>query len=197
MRKILIVDDRIQRQMEFLPGQAEDVKKIDAMPQVRNAVGDQYTKFIDDIENNNLIEILGYDLWVFHRSLLVTRKLLNKVQGLAKEHGKALILFSGGVTFSTYSQGEFPLLILNSQGFYSDRLIGFLKKFSEDADTKIIEVIYGENWQLTYLFKYRQILQGVVYPGNARETMEELESALGELDLPAVNKKIDNILLGI
>ena len=61
----------------------------------------------------------------------------------------------------------------------------------------MIEIVYGENWQLSYLFKYRQVLDQVPYPGRPERNKDELEQVLGKLSIDEVNDKIFEILQGI
>ncbi|RZJ88471.1 MAG: hypothetical protein EOO20_13545 [Chryseobacterium sp.] len=194
MRKILIIDERSQRQLEFLPGKQKDLDKIAQLQFVENKIFDEFNAFMKALHKGNFDELLSYELWIIHRSLLVKEKLLNEIQLLAKKHKKSLILFSGSVSTHTFSQSDFPFLIMNSKNLYSERLIPFIMKFANDEKTTLVELIYGKNWKLTYLFKYRQVLQGVIYPGNMQETTDELESILGELTIEQVEQQISETL---
>jgi len=196
MKRIIIVDDRIERQSQFLPNGDEDVILLNKLPYVENKVGQKYNSLIEALLEGNESELLEYDLWIFHRSLLVKKKMLLKIQELAKKNKRPLILFSGGITYSSYSESDFPFLIMNSQVFYSEKLFPFLDKYA-NAGGRLIEIVYGENWQLSYLFKYRQVLDQVPYPGRPERNKDELEQVLGKLSIDEVNDKIFEILQGI
>jgi hypothetical protein len=194
MKKILLVENRQSRQEQFLPNGAADVEKMKELPNLKNIIGDSFTDFIDMVkQSDKLDELLPYDLLIFHRSVLGEHKLLNKIQSFAKENSKNLIYFSGGITQNIYSEDEFPFLLINSKDFYSPNLISFFVKYSE-SKINLLWLLYKDNWLLTYLYKYRQILLGVKFPGG-EETKDLIESIIGKKDLKEINKMLEEIYL--
>lgn len=194
MKKILIADDRILRQSQHLPNGEVDVAKIAKLKHVANMVGVSFDQFLAEMAEANFNELVSCDIWIMHRSFLIDNGLLTKIQALANEHDKTLVLFSGSITQNSYSKDSHVLLSMNSKTLYSDNLIPFLEGYVTEQPSDVLMLIYGKNWQLSTLLKYRHILSGAEYPGKDGEAQDELEQLLGIMSLKQVNEKITEIL---
>lgn len=194
MKKILIADDRVKRQSQHLPNGEEDVARIAALKHVGNKVGVLFDQFLATMADGNFSDLLSYDIWIMHRSFLIENGLLAKIQALAKEYDKTLVLFSGGITQNSYSRDGHVLLSLNSKTLYSDNLIPFFESYVTDQPSDVLTLIYGKNWQLSSLLKYRHILSGADYPGQTGEAQDELEHLLGKMSHQQLNERITEIL---
>jgi hypothetical protein len=193
MKKILLVEDRQERQSQFLPNHEQDMKELESMSDLKMIRGEAFTNFIEELATeSDLTKLLNYDLLIFHRSAIAKKGLVSKINEYVQKNKKSLIYFSGGITQNVYSESNYPFLLINSKDFYSNRLITFLQKYSA-GNTKLLWLLYGDNWQLTYLLKYRELLNGTVYPGNPIENREELESIIGKPTISDLNMKIDEI----
>jgi hypothetical protein len=193
MKKILLLEDRQERQLQFLPNHEEDLKELESLPHLEMIKGQAFTKFIEELAAEaDLSKLLNYDLLIFHRSAIAKKGLVSKINEYVQKNKKSLIYFSGGITQNVYSQLDYPFLLINSKDLYSNRLILFLRKFSTE-NIKLLWILYGDNWQLTYLLKYRELLNGTVYPGDPIENREELESIIGKPTIDELNMKIGEI----
>lgn len=154
--KILFLEDRPERQKLFLPEKEKDVEILKAIREIYMPEGVECKKIIFDINNADYIISNDTKLIIIHRSALNTRGLqyLNKV---CSEKKIKLICFSGGISQQIYNTERFEYLNINSSDFYNKELIPFLKKFVITPDLNLLEVT-NENWELSYLFLARQII---------------------------------------
>lgn len=185
MRKILIVDDRVERQKSQLG--ENDFEELKTIPGV---------KLMYELPAE---EALGeYSLLAFHLSYLKQEKRLGEIQSYVQREGKQLILFSGGIAQHQFSE-KGRRLTLNSRDFYSSQLIPFLKDFlKEDANDRLIKLLYGENWKLPLLVRFRHLLwqygdlNGDLN-GDLQEEIGALMALLGEAvkDEKSLNEEIE------
>src|SRR5690606_24737284 len=68
---------------------------------------------------------------------------------------KSLIFFSGGISYSFYSDESFPYLNINAGDFYSDKLKLFLNYFEKTREVNIPLLQFGEKWELNKLLNFR------------------------------------------
>jgi len=145
MKKVLIIEDRTQRQEQFL---SHTGIKLNEYNFVENKTGISYTKFKENILAD--ISILNkYEVIISHRSAFEQDnvRILDLIKQHCKNENKYLILFSGGITTSYYGKEPYEQLSLNSKDFYSQNL----KLFLDEVDSNNINLLllaFGKKWKL-------------------------------------------------
>jgi hypothetical protein len=193
MKQVLFIEDRPKRQVQFLPNGEDDLKKIKEIKGVDLKKEEECKEIFESVNNGDTNEIEGYDLLLFHRSAL-KQKGLNTLREYCKENYTPLILFSGGVSQFNFQNEEFPFLILNSKDFYSPRLIEFLENFVNDQVENIPELL-GDNWKLSFLMKYRNLLFIDEEKGEREEEIDRLKEFLGDKSVKDLNTEIREQIL--
>ncbi len=157
MKAILLIEDRFQRQKVFF-NNYEDLNEIEGLyNSIDNKENQALVSQLTTIDECNRL-LRGYHLIILHRSYIDNSK-INTVEKYAKNNNKDLILFSGGIDQSSYSkEDESQILLINSKDFYSDNLIPFLKGYISGDVNNLLYLLYGDNWRLPYLLRYRQLL---------------------------------------
>jgi hypothetical protein len=159
MKKVILFENRPERQKIYLPNGENDVDKLRAF---------EFLTFYDDkfhgklISNSDFDFLEEFDLLIFHRSYLVEFKngsKLNPIFNFCKQNSKDLILFTGGVNGSSYlNEGDFQGLTISAKEFYTS-LIKFLETYSKnDANTNLLELKYGEKWEKVFMLQLRELL---------------------------------------
>ena len=149
MKKILLIEDRFQRQALFMRE-----TKIDL---------EQYSHILDNVSNGdevNLFELTikgefdyaKYDYVLCHKSIFNgdNSQFISLLKKHTQENNISLILFSGGVSVNYYSSNPHEVLELNSKTFYSQNLKLFLDAI-EKGNENILMLCYGQNWKLSIL----------------------------------------------
>jgi hypothetical protein len=158
MKKILIVEDRPERQEQYIPEGELGVKRLSQLESVTNIAGGvgctQHLKTLKT-STNALDE---FDLLIYHRSALSSSGVINEVNQYCKDTGKPLIHFTGGANNITYLDDKFEYLLLSSRIFYSEKLFQFIDLFQKEEDLPLIRFAYGENWKLYYYLELRDML---------------------------------------
>jgi hypothetical protein len=202
MKAILLIEDRYQRQKVFF-NNYEDLNEIEGL-----------NNSIDNKENQALVgglttidecnRLLGdYHLIILHRSYIDNSK-INTVEKYAKNNNKDLILFSGGIDQSNYSkEEESQILLINSRDFYSDNLIPFLNGYISGDINNLLYLLYGDNWRLPYLLRYRQLLVNQKYGDKIGEDINEeefytikevLNYADKDIPIEKINNEVNSII---
>lgn len=147
MKKILLVEDRTQRQKLFMEDTKIDLARYSSI--LDNFIDKKYDEFVVKIQDDNF-ELDNYDVIISHKSAFkdFNESILSKLENHCKENDKVLVLFSGGIDANYYLKDDnFELIELNSKTFYSE----FLKLFLEDVqDGNLHPLIlcYGTKWKL-------------------------------------------------
>lgn len=169
MRKVIIIDDRVERQKQYLSD--KDLQSLSAMDGV--TLSYQISR---DLES-----YAGYDLLAFHRSALVERNMLSAVIDYCKRNGKYLVTFSGGINNNNFYTNHY--IELNSKTFYRmDRLTAFLQDFcQENGDVHILRLVYGDNWLMPFMVKYNHLKwqYGDAMPRKVADQFYDLEDLIG------------------
>jgi len=194
MRRVLFIDDRPNRQIQSLPNGLDDFITIQGIKGVDVLDSERIVLLLKAINSGIIDGLINFDLLIFHRSSL-SQKGIDTVRKLCKNSNISFILFSGSLSPNTYFKQPFPLLVLNSKDLYSDKLIPFLISFSNDKVKSITELLYGENWELPLLMRYRQLINKIEdendLPISMEEALDSLIDIFGKLDLPKLNKLIN------
>ena len=171
MSKILIVDDRVNRQeQQFGEKNVEEISNYcDNLTSLPGFEKESNYDFKNKLKEYSLIAI--------HLSWLKENKIQNEIIDFAKNNKKYLIVFSGGI--SQTNMIEKNILFLNSKDFYSENLVTLVK--SEIDDKCLYKILYGDKWELCLLFRYRQILwlypeRSIIYEMQNYDLLSELEN---------------------
>jgi len=147
MKKILLVEDRTQRQKLFMEDTKIELNRYNNI--LDNFIDEKYDEFVVKIQDDNF-ELDNYDVIISHKSAFKdsNESILSKLENHCKENSKVLVLFSGGIDANYYlKDGNFELIELNSKTFYSE----FLKLFLEDVENGTLHPLilcYGTKWKL-------------------------------------------------
>jgi len=194
MRKVLLIEDRPRRQLQFLTETQFD--SLNEIENLNTPNADECVKFIARI-NEQDANLKQYDLIIVHKSSLNQTGLtfLNSIK-------KDLILFSGGLSQIVYQFEDFPMLSVNSTDLYNSNFVEFLKKYIEGNVNSLSELVYGEKWKLNILLRYRMLKTKSEKSMDdyekieLEEQMELLKTAIE--DFPEdVNKEIDRQIIAI
>jgi hypothetical protein len=169
MRKVIIIDDRVERQKQYLSD--KDLQSLSAIDGV--VLCYQICMELDSYND--------YDLLAFHRSALVERNILSAVVDYCKKNGKYLVTFSGGINNNNFYTDHY--IELNSKTFYRiDRLKAFLQDFCQgDGDVHILRLVYGDNWLMPFIVKYNHLRwqYGDAMPQKVADQFYDLEDLIG------------------
>jgi len=157
LKKILLVEDRPERQEQYIPEGKEGVQKLMNIKGLSCLIGHDCKTHLETLKTNTSI-LDEFDLLIYHRSALDKLGLTNKVNEYVKNKKKPLIHFTGGENNVIYSTEGFEYLLLSSRIFYSDKLYDFIDKFQLEEQIPLIRFVYGDNWKLSYFLKLRAML---------------------------------------
>lgn len=196
MKKVILFENRPSRQEIYLPNGKNDVDKLRTY---------EFLALYDETEHSKLIsngdfEFLDeFNLLIFHRSYLVEFKngsKLNPIFNFCKQHSKDLILFTGGVSGSTYLQeGNFQSLTISAKDFYSN-IIDFLPSYSLSEERKnLLGLKYGEKWEGIFMLQLRELLTMVSQDDqNELKVLERVNYLVDLLGLTSLTSDYGEIL---
>lgn len=189
-KKILLIEDRPGRQSQFL--NKEQIKLLKSLEYLNMPVEDKCREWLNNINLKNVEYINDYSLVIIHKSSLKSNGLA-ELREICKKEKIDLILFSGGLSQVVYQTSEFQFLSINSSALYSDKLIEFLKSYSRGKTTRLLELVYGSQWKLENLLRYRQLKTRYEAELNL-EVKYELEDQLSILEqtIKSEVKNLDN-----
>ncbi|MBU0487536.1 MAG: hypothetical protein KKD31_06240 [Bacteroidetes bacterium] len=196
MKKIILIEDRKERQKEFLSESTlMELKNIEELFLPEEA---DCTRILSSINAKEMESLESYSLIIVHASRLDTNgfKALEEYCGKGKKY---LILFSGGFSQTIYQEANFKLLRANSKDFYSDKLLQFLRKFIEQETVHLTELVYGDSWKLSFLLHYRHN-KGILKnsPNGRRELeLEEFGHSFNFDQINDIDKDINERILGL
>ena len=188
MKKVLFIEDRPNRQKQYFS------KKINALKQISCVDIKEFNEGAEIIENINLgssTNLEVYNLFIFHRSAF-SQKGLNTLNNYCKKNNKELVFFSGGISQTTFTALPFVLLNINSKEFYTDKLLNFLEKYCNNESKHILQLYYGDNWELPLLLRYRQLIG--LSDENFEKDIENIEDIIGKDNLINIDNKINKII---
>lgn len=139
MFKILLIEDRIERQKLF----SEDS-------------GFDFDKYIDILDNRSSLD--GIDLSIYstiicHRSAFgeSNDNILDRLKDHCKKTKTQLVFFSGGISSTFYSNTTYEFLLLNSKSFYSQNLAFYLDEILKSSLSNLGIMAYGKNWKINLM----------------------------------------------
>jgi|SRR5690554_174200 len=154
IKNILLLEDRPGRQAQFLS--KEQIHHLNNLDYLFIPKELECTDWLHDINSNDLHNLIKYDLVIIHKSSLKPTG-LNNLREICKEKKIDLIFFSGGLNQIVFQTLEFQFLSINSSVLYTDRLIEFLKNYAIGTTNRLLELVYGQQWKLEVLLRYRQL----------------------------------------
>ena len=152
MKKILLIEDRVERQNRFTldTGITLDIYK-DILD--RKETLDKYETFLDRRESLDKDSLGEYSTIITHRSAFgeSDENILDYLKKYCEEHQTKLVFFSGGISSTFYSKSKYEFLLLNSKSFYSKNLELFLDDFQKNQEPNILLLGYGKDWKTNIL----------------------------------------------
>ena len=149
MKKILLIEDRQQRQNLFINRTEIQLNSYDDI--LDNFIGEKYDNLYKDIKNNQFC-FNDYALIMVHKSAfnVDNQDIHFQIRDYCKNNNTPLVLFSGGAT-NYYNKEELELMEVNSEDFYSNNLQLFLDNFRETKEIELLMLSYGSNWKLNLI----------------------------------------------
>jgi len=152
--KILFLEDRPGRQKLFLPNKEKDVEKMQSLSGLVMPEGCK--EILAWINQGKYDFPKGLKLIIIHKSALETKGLIY-LNDICKEEKIKLVCFSGGISQLVFNNEGVEMLNINSSDFYSERLIPFLERVTNEQPFHLLELA-NEQWELSYLCLARQII---------------------------------------
>lgn len=159
--KIVLIEDRTERQRRLLSPFGLTVNDL---LQKEGLDAGEFRIYLDSLENEKMEIFDEYDLIMGHKTALGSNS--SRLIEYCEKERKDLILFSGGVSSSTFlsmnkkqsDDKECAYLQVSDVQFYSKHLIPFIEKYLKGDFESLIEIKEGENWRKGYLMRYRELL---------------------------------------
>lgn len=139
MHKILLIEDRIERQELFSRESGFDFA--------------YYSNFLDNRTSLDGVELEHYSTIICHRSAFgdSDSNVLDNFKDHCKKTQAQLVFFSGGISSTFYSYKDYEFLLLNSKSFYSHNLQIYLDDVLEKGNSNLRLLAYGKNWKINLL----------------------------------------------
>lgn len=151
MKKLLIIEDKTDRQRNFVSSE-----KLDIFNNIlKNAIDEDCTTILEQFKKDNFNILEEYEYIAIHESVFKSyeEEIFEKVKKYIKDKDKKLILFSGGL-FNVFLQKPQNILYLSDYIFYSN-----LEIFLNNLDKKIEDILmlaYGEHYIITTLLEIKK-----------------------------------------
>lgn len=194
MRKVLLIEDRAERQKDLLKSSDVSLEKYSSI--LDNMIEDKFKTFIKDIRNNNF-DLTPYDVIIAHQSIFIEdkRELLSIIKDACQE-GKKLVLFSGDMEILSYSDVKYEELGLSSKKLYSKNLELFLKEF-EEGKINIRILAFGIYWKVNIMLNILEKIN-LFIEKNSDEDIDYDEflnltgfSSMDNIDIKLYEMKVD------
>ncbi|MBD3842280.1 MAG: hypothetical protein IE909_10415 [Campylobacterales bacterium] len=150
MKKIMLIDDRTERQEKFCKETGINLDEYSDI--LDNFTANDYEKLLEDFKSNDFSIIEKYEVIITHRSAFGDLNYLvnSKFKELCKQKNKSIVFFSGGISSISIKNSPFEHLLLNSKKFYSNNLKLFLE-LSKNNKPNLLVLAFGENWKINLL----------------------------------------------
>jgi len=149
MKKILLIEDRSQRQNLF---SNETKINLNNNPILDNMINEKYDSVLNDLQNDAFI-LDDYSVIIAHKSAFGDDNImiLKKLENHCRTNKKTLILFSGGIDCNFYLEEEgYIMMEINSKTLYSINIQLFLEGFKKGNNNPLI-LSYGDRWKSNVL----------------------------------------------
>lgn len=183
MKKVLLIDDRSERQRRF--SAETDINLALYNDILENVTGEDYYKYVKVFLDNEFT--IDHDVIIVHRSAFgeTEKNILDILKEYCKKENKKLIFFSGGISSTFYINRDFEFLLVNSKVLYSDNLKLFLDDVLRN-DINILKIAFGKHWKLNILLNTLEKIN--LYIGlNSFEEMVYYEEFKDETDILVIN----------
>ena len=151
MKKILLIEDKQERQQRFVHQVNIDLNNYQDV--LENKIGQSYDELYELFKKEKF-DFNNYAMVIAHKSAFNgdTQEVLYGIESECKSRAIPLVLFSGGITANYYEEEKhFKKLELNSKDFYSQNLKMFLENYRENGETELLMLSYGDKWKLNVL----------------------------------------------
>ena len=148
MKKILLIEDKQERQQRFVHQVNIDLNNYQDI--LDNKIGRMYDEIYESLKKGKFT-FYDYSMVIAHKSAFNgdTQKVLYGIENKCKSRAIPLVLFSGGITANYYEEEKnFKKLELNSKDFYSQNLQLFLDNYRENGKIELLMLSYGKRWKL-------------------------------------------------
>jgi len=152
MSKILLIEDRTERQQRFITETNINLNDDVYTSILDNKIGDNYLNLFEQLKNDTF-NFDNYSIIISHKSAFEGENsiILSKLETYCKKNKKVLVLFSGGIDANYYlKDDEYEHIELNSRTLYSENIKLFLEDF-KDANLNPLILCYGDRWKLNIL----------------------------------------------
>jgi len=149
MKKIMLIDDRTERQILFSKDTGIDLKTYSNI--FDNFTAESYEELFKEFKDDKFGRLDNYEVIITHRSAYeeINSKVIDKLKEICKQQKKSLVFFSGGISATSLAYNPDSLLI-NSKSFYSHNLKLFFEN-SVDNRPNIKILAFGEHWKVNLL----------------------------------------------
>lgn len=139
MKKILLIEDRIERQVRFTEDTGINLKS--------------YSDIIDNKIYFDKNELEKYSIIITHRSAFgdYEENILDYLKKYCEKTNTKLVFFSGGISATYYSKTKYEFLLLNSKSFYNKNLKLFLEDMKNRKEANLLILAYGNNWRINMM----------------------------------------------
>ena len=146
MKKILLIEDRSERQRLFMSDTNIDLNKYNDI--LDNAIDEKYDEIFCKFKDDTF-DFDSYSIIISHKSAFDkdNSSMIEKLKSYCKTHKKPLVFFSGGIDENYYNKSEYELILINSKTFYSQNIELFLEAF-KSGEEDILMLLYGKRWKL-------------------------------------------------
>lgn len=178
MKKIMLIDDRTERQTKFY--EETGINFDNDSDVLDNFTADSYEKLLEEFRNNDFRRLDEYEVIITHRSAFgdLNGQVISTFKELCKQKNKpkSLVFFSGGISSVSIKNSPFEHLLLNSKKFYGNNLKLFLE-LSKNNKPNLLVLAFGENWKINLLLNSLEKINVYIGKNNFAEniTYEEFE----------------------
>ncbi|MBL0721720.1 MAG: hypothetical protein JJV88_03985, partial [Sulfurovum sp.] len=146
MKKILLIEDRKERQQLFMNATDIDFDRYSDV--LDNAIDEKYDEIFYKLKDGSF-DFENYSVIISHKSAFDkdNSMIVEKLKSYCKTHKKPLVFFSGGIDENYYDKSEYELILMNSKTFYSQNIALFLEAFKNGTED-ILMLLYGKKWKL-------------------------------------------------
>lgn len=152
MKKIILIDDRTERQIKFYEETGINFDKDSDV--LDNFTAHSYEKLLEEFRNNDFSRLDKYEVIITHRSAFgdINGQVISTFKEICKQKNKpkSLVFFSGGISSVSIKNSPFEHLLLNSKKFYSTNLKLFLE-LSKTNNPNLHVLAFGKNWEINLL----------------------------------------------
>lgn len=147
MKRVLLLEDRIKRQETYITNADVNLQKYIDSDILDNKIGLKYTEVVKLFEKFITENGKNYKIIIAHESALKSINKIDFLKEFCNENNLSLVLFSGGINFSSYSNNNYELVYLNSRDLYSKNFLLLLDDINDNDSYDLLQLIYGKNYK--------------------------------------------------